>query len=144
MIVGHSPKTFRTQQGTQGTSSGLHGFSTRSGLRSKRKWALGRWTTVLQSFRRSLQFFLSRSSKDPLMTQNRNLTVIEKLKLCQMMGSVQPSSSCRPEVWNTSLRTVPRTLSARYVKGQNVSAACQKARGELHYLFEEVQRPRDN
>ena len=40
----------------------------------------------------------------------------EKLKLRQMTKSVQPSSSCRPEAWNTSLRTVPRTLSARYVK----------------------------
>ena len=29
-------------------------------------------------------------------------------------------------------------------KRQNVSAACQKATGELHYLFEEVRRPRDH
>ena len=52
------------QQGTQGVIRTTW-FSTRSGLRSKRKWTLGRWTTVLQSFRRSLQFLLSQSSKDP-------------------------------------------------------------------------------
>ena len=117
MIVGHFPMTFRTPA----TRYPRHVIRTtwvfnKKWVEIEKEVDIRTLDNRVAKLPSELQFFLSRSLKDPLMTQNRNLTVIKKLKLCQMTKSVQPSSSCRPEVWNTSLRTVPKTLSARYVK----------------------------
>ena len=114
MIVGHFPKTFRTPA----TRYPRHVIRT--------TWVLSKkWVEIEKEV--DIRTLDNRVAKLPSESPVLSVTIFkrppddpepepEKLKLRQMTKSVQPSSSCRPEAWNTSLRTVPRTLSARYVK----------------------------